>query len=397
MIVKIEKLDNYGRGICYLNNKICFVQGALTNEKVEIEITKETAKIIEAKAIKIIEESPLRIEEQCPYSAICGGCDLNHLCYNEENRFKKEKVKEIINKYAQIPTNIIEPIKYHDRNHYRNKITIHGNKDTFGLYQKNSNEIIPIQECLLVNPKINEVIRLLNQTQSEIEEGIIKTSNDNNNVMVSLKGKIKAIEELKNSCDVLIINNEYLTKQKRIITTIGNKKYYESISSFFQVNNTLTKELYDEVLNSIKDNHYKKALDLYCGTGTIGIYLSDYVERILGIDNNPSNIEDAFKNKELNNLDNIEFICDKVENRIDSFQDIDLIIVDPPRAGLDEKTRNNLLKIAPQKLIYVSCDVMTLARDLKELKTDYNIEKIIPFNMFPRTHHCESITVLERR
>ena len=137
MIVKIEKLDNYGRGICYLNNKICFVQGALTNEKVEIEITKETAKIIEAKAIKIIEESPLRIEEQCPYSAICGGCDLNHLCYNEENRFKKEKVKEIINKYAQIPTKIIEPIKYHDRNHYRNKITIHGNKDTFGLYQKN--------------------------------------------------------------------------------------------------------------------------------------------------------------------------------------------------------------------------------------------------------------------
>ena len=115
------------------------------------------------------------------------------------------------------------------------------------------------------------------------------------------------------------------------------------------------------------------------------------------IDYNSSNIEDANKNKELNQVENIQFICDKVENQIDGFQNIDLIIVDPPRAGLDEKTRKNLIQIHPNKIIYVSCDPITLARDLRELKEHYQIKSVKIFNMFPRTYHCESITILERR
>ncbi len=396
MEVTVEKLDNFGRGITYINDKICFIENALPKEVVDIKIIEDKKKYCIGKVIEYIETSPNRIEEECPYSTVCGGCQLNHICFNDENKFKKDKVKSLLKKMGHIETSI-SSIKYHERNHYRNKIILHGKDHELGLYKKETNEIIPIQSCLLVNDKINEIINQIRMCNDDIEECIIKTSNDNSSVLVSIKGSIHHQEELKKIIDVLEINGKILTDKKSIITTIGNKKYYESTQSFFQVNNTLTKELYDCVLEEVKKKHYKNALDLYCGTGTIGIYISDYVDKIIGIDNNPSNIKDANKNKELNHRENISFIEDSVENKIDSFHDIELIIVDPPRTGLDSKTIEYLLKINPVKIIYVSCDPVTLSRDLDLLQSNYNIQSIQLFNMFPRTYHCESITVLERR
>ena len=396
MKVEVVKLDNFGRGIAYINDKICFIEKALPNEVVEISIIEETSKYIGAKVDKYIEKSPLRIEEECPYSNICGGCNLNHICFNDENKFKLNKVKDLIKKYANIDPNLVKGIIYHDRNNYRNKIILHGKDNDLGLYKEYTNEIIPINNCLLANPKINEIIKVLNNTTKEISEVIIKTSNDNSKVMVSITGTIENIDVLKELCDVLIINDEYISNDKVIETNIGNKKYIEGINSFFQVNNTLTKELYDEVLENVKDKGYNNVLDLYCGTGTIGIYISDYCKKIIGIDSNKSNIDDAIENKKINKTDNISFICDKVENKIDEFKDVDLIIVDPPRTGLDEKTKKYLKEINPERIIYVSCDPITLARDINDLNT-YNVKYIKVFNMFPRTYHCESITVLERR
>ena len=258
-------------------------------------------------------------------------------------------------------------------------------------------EIIPITECLLVNKRINKIISILNQINVNIEEVIIKTSNDQSQAMVSISGEVSDDSLLLQYCDVLILNGRYLSSKKYIETKIGDKKYQESIQSFFQINTTLTKDLYDEVFNQIKGNRYQTVLDLYCGTGTIGIYVSGECDKIISIDCSFSNIEDAKNNAVLNKIDNIEFICDKVENRIDKIKGVNAIIVDPPRAGLDKKTISYLKKLNPQKIIYVSCDLITLARDLKDLSEAYNIRYIKPFNMFPRTYHCESITVLERR
>ena len=396
MKVEVVKLDNFGRGIAYINDKICFIENALPNEVVEISIIEETSKYIGAKVDKYIEKSPLRIEEECPYSNICGGCNLNHICFNDENRFKLNKVKDIMKKYGNIDPNLVKKIVYHDRNNYRNKLISHGKENDLGLYKEYTNEIIPISSCLLANPKINEIIKVLNNTPKEISEVIIKTSNDNSKVMVSITGTIDNINVLKEICDVLIINDEYITNNKVIETNIGNKKYIEGIDSFFQINNTLTKELYDEVLINVKDKNYNKCLDLYCGTGTIGIYVSQYVKEVIGVDYNKSNINDAEENKKLNNIDNISFICDKVENKIDTFKDIDLVIVDPPRAGLDNKTKDYLKQINSKEIIYVSCDPVTLARDIKDLDT-YKVNYIKVFNMFPRTYHVETVMVLERK
>jgi len=396
MQVKIEKLDNFGRGIAYLNDKIVFVENALPGEVVEIEIITDKKKYSEALVLNYIKKSQIRIKEECPYSNICGGCNLNHMNYEDENKFKEEKIKSLLTKFS-IDTKSIHKIKYKNRNNYRNKIILHGKDNILGLYQKKSNDVVPIDKCLLVNDKINSIISSLKDINKSIKSVTIKTSNDEKMSMISIEGEVTSTDKLLELADVVILNDKLLTKEKEIITSIGNKKYYQSIDSFLQVNKELTKDLYDSVKEEAMRIKPKNVLDLYCGTGTIGIYISEYSDNIIGIDYNESNINDANKNRELNNVDNIEFICDKVENRIDKFTNINLIIVDPPRTGLDSNTKENLKRINAQTIIYVSCDPVTLARDLSHLKEVYNIKYIKPFNMFPRTYHVECVCLLMKK
>ena len=365
MQLKIDRLDNFGRGIAHINNKIIFIENALPEEIVEIEIIKENTKYIEAKAKKIIKESIDRIEPSCQYYNKCGGCNLRHMSYEAENKYKQNKIENILKHIGGIELKI-NPIIIGPEDNYRNKVTLHKRKDKIGYYEKSTKNIVGIKSCKLLDNIINENIK----SSINSDEIIIRVSNDSKNI---------------------IINDN-----NTIISTIGNKKYEISQNSFFQVNKYLTKKLYDLVRNYIK-KRYKTCLDLYCGTGTIGIYISDLVNNVIGIDNKKSNINDALKNKELNHISNIEFICDKVENKIDNFKNIELVIVDPPRAGLDKKTIKSLKTISPELIIYVSCDPITLARDIKELKENFNIKEVTPINMFPRTYHCESIVVLERK
>lgn len=397
MVVKIEKLDNFGRGITYIDGKITFVYNALPSEEVDIEITKNNKKYFEARVLKYISKSIERCSNDCPKSNLCGGCNLRYVNFDFENKFKENKVKEIMMKFAGVNFDLINPICYSSMNNYRNKVILHGKDGTLGLYRSDSNDVVPIEECLILNNRINDIIKILNRINKNIEEAIIKTSNDLDKCLVSIRGEISDITELINVCDVLILNGKFLTKERHIITSIGKKKYYQSCDSFFQVNTTLTELLYDKVYECLEKYNNSNVLDLYCGTGTIGIYVSDLCSNIVGVDYNKSNIDDANMNKKLNNVNNISFICDKVENRIDEFKNIDVVIVDPPRAGLDPKTIKYLISIAPEAIIYVSCDPVTLARDIKNLSDSFDAISITPFNMFPRTYHCESITVLERR
>lgn len=394
MEVKIEKLDNFGRGITYLNDKICFVENAYPEEIVEIEILKENKKIIEAKTINVIKKSSSRVESLCPYSKTCGGCNFSNLKYEDELKYKTSKVKDLILKFTGLE-NIVEDTSYINEYNYRNKIILHGKDNKLGLYEESTNTIVEIDKCLLVNNKINEIIKVLKEENISIEEALIKTSNDEKQVLVSIKGQIKNISRLKELSNVLIINDKLETESSSIITNIGKYKFYESVNSFFQINKDLTEKLYDEALNVVKAVKPNKLLDLYCGTGTIGIYVSEYANEIIGIDYNESNIKDANKNEELNNLNNIKFICDKVENQIDNFKDIDMIIVDPPRKGLDPKTKEYLNIIKAKHLVYISCDPVTFARDLNDLKENYDIEYIKPFNMFPKTYHVENVAYLK--
>jgi len=398
MKAKIEKLDYFGRGIARIDNKICFIEDAFPEEVVEIKIVSNQKNHCAGKVEKHIKKSKDRIPSKCKYSKICGGCCFQEFSYQKENEYKEQKVKEILERFANVSSDKIKSIEYSEENNYRNKITIHCNKNDIGLYKEETNDIIPIQECLLVDEKINELIESLRQHKIRFKEAIIRVSNDGKKSMIKLitDDGATSINNLK--ADVVFVNDKCITLNDKIISKIGNKNFFLSIDSFFQVNKSLTEKLYQEVLNIVKKTFPKSVLDLYCGTGTIGIYISNYVKKVVGVDVSKSAIDNANENKKLNNISNIEFRRNKVENEIVNFENkFELVIVDPPRAGLDKKTRENLKRIYPNYIIYVSCNPMTLARDLKELLDIYEVKWIKPYNMFPRTWHCEAIAVLERK
>lgn len=398
MRTKIEKLDHFGRGITYINGKICFVDGALPLEDLKIKIVSETKKYFLADVDDYYTLSDDRCDVLCPYDNVCGGCNLLHLNFSGENKFKCMKVKEILKKFGNINEELVTDTISDSEYYYRNKITLHCDDNMLGYYRKGTKRIVPIEKCLLVDEEINKVIKVLNELiyDNDIDEVVIRVSNDSSEIMVSITGDVSNYEELQNVVDVLEINNEVVLGDESIISNIGNKKYYVSSKSFFQVNKTLTEKLYNEVLDVIKKVQPKKVLDLYCGTGTIGIYISNCVDEVVGVDYSNSGIKDAKKNSLLNNVNNCSFICDKVENVIDSFNDIDMIIVDPPRAGLDDKTIENIKRINPKDIVYISCDPVTLGRDLKLFSDMYEVVIVKPYNMFPKTYHVENFVLLKR-
>ena len=400
MRVKIEKLDHFGRGICYIDGKICFVEDTLPGEDVKIKITLEKKKYMLGRVKDFYSVSSDRVDDLCPYKDKCGRCDLSHLSYKMENEYKCLKVKEILKKYADVDEVLVEDVSFGEEYNYRNKITLHGDHNIIGYYKKNSNDIVPINKCLLVDEKINHIINVINMMSSdnEYKDIIIRVSNDSEEVLISITGKVKGYEVLEDLCDSLIINDEVIKGERCIMSFIGEKKFIISDKGFFQVNKTLTERLYNEVLNIVKEVKPKKVLDLYCGCGTIGIYISDYVDEVVGVEVFKESIENAKKNKKLNNCHNIRFICDKVENVIDNIKDnTDLVIVDPPRGGLDKTSIDVLLSMNVNNLVYVSCDPVTLARDIKLLKEKYDVVSVKPFNMFSKTYHVECVCLLKAK
>lgn len=399
---KIEKLDHFGRGIIKKDKDIIFVEDTLPEDIVDINIIKSKKNIKEAEVMNYINRSKYYQKSICPYSNECGGCNIINLIYKEQLKYKKQKVQELIDKMLKKDIKVNEIISSNQEYNYRNKITLHSQNNKLGLYKKKTNEIIEIDDCKIVNDNINNIIRRIKKYQKnnkcQINDLVIKTTTLNES-MISIYGSMdyehfkKEFQDIK----VIIINNQIITKEKYIKEKLLNKEFYISNHSFFQVNMYTTNLLYQKVIDLIKNKNYDTCLDLYCGTGTITILISDYVKKIYGIEVVEDAINDGNQNKQLNNKDNIEFILGKTEEHIHKFKDIDLIIVDPPREGLDKITKENIKRINPKTIVYVSCEPSTLMRDLNDLKDNYNIKEISICDMFPNTYHIESIALLEQK
>lgn len=397
MEVTITKLNHSGEGIGIINNKIAFIPKTIKGDIVETKIIKEHKNYIEAIPTKYKELSKDRVAIPCPYYQECGGCQLMGMSYPEQLNYKKEKVINILNKYANL--NLNPTIKESNPYEYRNKITLQVKDGNIGLYTLNSHDLIPITKCLLVSKPINELISIIknNLNLSAISQIIIREANSK--LMIKFKGKISEsilIKVLSQYVDSLYLNDKHLYGIKTITDTLGKYQFLISPNSFFQVNHNQTINLYNQVKTYLGPNN-NEVLDLYCGTGTIGIYVSNYCQKITGIELNPSSVKDAHNNIKLNNLTNIEIKQGDVGQLLEAKNTYDAIIVDPPRSGLDKKTRTTLLKIKSPKLIYISCDPITIARDLNELKEIYDIKEISLFDMFPNTYHVECIVLLGRK
>ena len=368
--MKVERLDHYGRGISYIDGKITFVENALDNEMVDIKIIKENKKYNEAIVTNLISESKDRVVPKCKYYNLCGGCSIEHMSINKQISFKKDKLKNILGKFL------------------KRNIAI--------------NDLVEIDECLLLNKKINDILKLLKKYIKEepnLEKITIKLGNKTDEVMLIIDGAVKNYESLLKVSDCLIINNKCITKKDYINSYIGSKKYIIRKNTFFQVNYDIATRLYDDIKSIIINKNSKNVLDLYCGSGTIGIYISDIVENVMGIEVVEDAVISAEENVRLNNIKNVKLILGKVEEKLDAIcnNNIDTIIVDPPRSGLHKRVIDTLKKIKALNIIYISCDPITMARDLSLLNDCYEIEDVTPYDMFPNTYHCESIVVLERK
>ena len=394
----VEKLDDFGRGITRIDNKVCFVKNALKDEVVEVEITSNKKKYMVGRSSKIITKSNERITPKCKYYELCGGCNLSHMTFNEENNFKIEKVKNIFRKFAGLDIDI-KKINYKDEYYYRNKIVLRVKNNKLCLLEENSNNYTPIDNCLLVNKKINKVISKLEELlkdENEIDKIMIRYSNYIDDVMIKVDGKVKNISSFKDICSSLIINDKVISNEF-LICSILDKKFYVSSDSFFQVNYDVVNMLYKKIIDVVKNNNSRRVLDLYCGVGSIGICVSDYVDEVFGVEVVEKAIESASKNKELNKVSNISFKCGKVEDVINNDNvEYDTIIVDPPRSGVDKKAIEVLNNSETDTIIYVSCDPITLARDVK-LLSNYQVKEVELFNMFPRTYHVECVSLLSRK
>lgn len=392
--VVIEKLDHFGRGIAKINEKIVFVPNTLKGDVVVIEIVKDNSSYALGKVVKYIEKQ--KRLSPCKYSNICGGCHLIDMDYSSQLEFKKEKIKELFKKNLGVDI-ILDDVITGNKSNYRNKINLHVDGEKVGFYALESHDLVEIDECYITKKEINDLLPKVKDLakNNNIDEVMIRY---HNGLILSIKGNVSKDFLLKNfnDCSLIYLNNKKI-KGNEVIENILDKRFRVSPKSFFQVNTEVCSKMFLKVRSYIKNKSFNKALDLYCGTGVIGILISDLVNEVVGIEVISDAIEDANYNKRINDINNISFICDKVENRIDSFKDIDLVIVDPPRSGLDKKSIANIMTIAPKEIIYISCDPTTLTRDLKELRGKYDISNVSIADMFPNTYHVESVILLQRK
>ena len=396
--IKILKLDDKGRGIGYTENKIIFIPNSLPNEIVDIEIIKETSKYCEGRVVNYIKVSNERIKPVCSNFGLCGGCNLLHTEYKNTIDYKKNKVKNILKKFAnlELDINIIE-----NKNilYYRNKIDLKVEKGLWGYYNSNTHNFVSIDKCFLAKESINNII--LNKNLINIKNGsIIIRSNYNDEILLSINSDEEVsvdINALKNITKLvgIVINDNIFYGESYFIEKYNDRVFKVNYNSFFQINEYITNQMINFLQENLNGN---TLLDLYCGVGFLGQCVSDKFKKIYGIEINKSSIIDATNNARINNIDNTYYLCGDTSKVIDKIKDkIDVMIIDPPRTGLVKNMVDDVININASTLAYISCDPISLARDLNKLKEFYDIKKVFILDMFSYTYHIESIALLKKK
>lgn len=440
-IVNIIDNGSEGEGIAKINDFTIFVPGAIKDEKCEILILKVNKNFAYGKLLNIISESKYRQKADCCTYKRCGGCELRHIKYEYTLKMKQEKVQNLLNKSLKQPIDVDETIGMKEPFNYRNKLQypIGKNKEgkpIIGVFVKKSHEIIETSNCLIQNKDSEEIanyiIKLIKDNNipvydektltGQIRHLVIKigvktkeimciiVSNEkeitNENILVekltnrfpNIKTIIKNINN-KNTNVILGNENVVLYGQGYITDKLDEYTFKISPMSFYQTNPVQTEILYNTAIGLAELKKDDILMDLYCGIGTIGIFASKYVKKVYGIEIIKEAVNDAIENAKINNINNIDFMVGDVEKVFDDFinkkrDNPTVIFVDPPRKGLDTNTINNILNLETPRVVYISCNPATMARDLKLLEEKYNIVKIQPVDMFPYTSHVECVTVL---
>lgn len=386
--VTIVDTDNHGNGIAKINNIVTFIKGTFKEEIVKIKITSLAKRFATGQLIEIIKKSPFRTKIFCPSFYTCGGCNYLHLDFQKENELKEQIIKETFKDYKV--NNIIYGCEYY----YRNKAVFHVKDNQIGFYMPKTNNIVPITNCLLLNKTIQKIYDQLKTINLQNINNITVKVTSLNETMLIFDGHI-----MKKDLSFLTTNNKITSIYQNNKLIYGNSYIKEQINdiiftinkeSFMQVNYEIMLKLYDKIKQYAKKGN--TLLDLYCGTGTIAIYLKNNYQKIVGVEIVADAIKNANLNKKINNISNVDFILQDASYV--NQKNFETIITDPPRAGLSKQVINNLLNSGATKIIYTSCNYKTLQKDIKLLEKKYKVVEITPFNMFPQTDNIECVCLM---
>ena len=392
MKVKIVKLDDFGRGICFVNDKVTFVPNTLPGDIVNIRIVKEHKKYNEAILLDLVKPSSERIDAPCPYFGICGGCTLQTLPYEKGISYKKDKV---INYFKKMGISITPKVISNDMPYnYRNKITLKVVNGVMGYYKLNSHSVVEVKKCMLAEECINDVISIV-CGMSIINGEVIIRSNYKSEILIIINSKDKInITNISNNINGIILNDEVIYGNDYFYEEINNIKYKVSYKAFFQVNRNVASKMFKLVEDFVNDKDC--VLDLYSGVGTLGLSASKKAKSVVGVEINKDAVDNANQNALINNLNNAKFIYSDASNIKNIDVSFNKLIVDPPRAGLSTEVIEFINKELPDEIIYISCDYHTQARDLR-LLNNYEIVDSYVCDLFSYTYHIESVCILKQK
>lgn len=441
--MKIDALGSNGEGIGRIDGFTVFVEGALPEERVRVLIVKVKKNYGYGKLLEILTPSAERREPICPVAKQCGGCQLQHLSYAGELAYKTKTVQDVLERIAGIHDVTVKPvIGMQEPWRYRNKaqFPVGKGKDgcAIGFYAKRSHRIVDTERCFLQHEWNDEIIRIVRDFLQEYEiplyeeethTGLVRhiltrIGKNSGEIMVCivLNGKrlphsdvlVERLRQMPGMTSIVLNVNREKTNVilgQKIIPLWGKETITDSIDgisfeisplSFYQVNPVQTEVLYKKAVELAGLEGDETVLDLYCGIGTISLFFARKVKRVFGVEIVPEAIADAKRNAEQNGIKNATFAVGAAEEVIPKLYaeegiQADIVVVDPPRKGCDEKLLETILQIAPKKIVYVSCNPATLARDLVTLRAGgYELREVQPVDQFPRSVHVECVVLMSK-
>lgn len=402
----IEKIVAGGFGLSRKGGKIYLVKNAYPGEMIEISIEKEKKDLALCKTKRVIEPLPDRCTPPCEHFAECGGCDWMNVTYEKQLEYKASIFTDQMKHTAklEIPKPAIVPTSPY---HYRNKLEFVVSHGKLGYFKNKTNDFLPIKECLISSEKLSflkssveKVLKDHTKFAINVDRVVLREAEKNMVIFVS-KSKLTPpkIEEadnivsLENQSRVVISGRQTVHKGKSFLKAkVNGIKYVIPAKSFFQVNYQGASEVAKIVKKYAKKG--KRLLDLYCGVGFLSLQLADVYEKIVGLESSPISVKAARKNAKINGISNTNFILLKIQ-KWNSDKQFDTVVIDPPRAGIGSDVIQKIINVEPSKIIYVSCDVSTFARDAREfMKSSYLLERVTLVDMFPQTHHFEIVALL---
>ncbi|MTI95783.1 MAG: 23S rRNA (uracil(1939)-C(5))-methyltransferase RlmD [Firmicutes bacterium] len=434
--VKIESISHQGEGVAKVEGYTVFVPFAAPEDVVTVEIIS-VQKDYGRGLIQEIVETGKRIDPKCQWFGQCGGCNLQHLDYEEQLRIKTETTKTSLERIGGVDPALVRDTLPTRSWNYRNKmqapVAVYEGRPTAGLYRPRSNELVPVEECAIQHGPNNQLTRITAEVARECKlvpwDGLLRhivtrhseATGQSLLVLVVAKlqfpGREQFLRKLRQALptlETLVLNQnphptnvimgskeEVIWGPGYIIDTLGDMKFKISARSFWQVNNQGALKIYEQVKKYAALQGSEVVLDVYSGTGSIGLYIAKHAQKVIGIENNKSAVNDARFNAQLNAIDNAEFHLGYAERTLPKLANeglrADVVILDPPRKGCAPMLLDAVAQADPQRIVYVSCNPATLARDLKMLKElGYETREAQPVDMFPHTSHVETVVLMSR-